>query len=123
MGGRSPRRGESKINSKRNQGLGLRHHSSQLIHWKKTLKYFLKYIWHNHSLYFILFYFFCLLQCKGFWPIGNQKRMQMVAKVTEKSLQTLPFYFTEAHSTLLALPIEVRLINLRHIKAFGLQYN
>ena len=30
MGGRSSRRGECKTNSKRNQGLGLRHHSSQL---------------------------------------------------------------------------------------------
>ena len=47
----------------------------------------------------------------------------MVAKVTEKSLQTLPFYFTEAHSTLLALPIEVRLIKFSHIRSFGLQYN
>ena len=46
-------------------------------------------------------------QCKGFWPVGTSKRMQMEVKVTEKNLQTLPFYFTEAHSTLLALPAEV----------------
>ena len=39
--------------------------------------------------------------------------MQMIAKVTEKSLQTLPFYFTEAHSTLLALPAEVRLMKFK----------
>ena len=38
MGGRSPRRGESKINSKRTQGLGLRHHSSPLIQWKKNIE-------------------------------------------------------------------------------------
>ena len=57
--------------------------------------------------------FLIFFQCKGFWPIANQKRMQMIAKVTEKSLQTLPFYFTEAHSTLLALPAEVRLIKFK----------
>ena len=49
----------------------------------------------------------CCFQCVGFWPQQSGKKMQMIVKVVEKNLQTLPFYFTEEHTTLLALPDEV----------------
>ncbi len=53
-----------------------------------------------------------VFQCVGFWPQQSGKKMQMIVKVVEKNLQTLPFYFTEEHSTLLALPDEVWVVLL-----------
>lgn len=61
-----------------------------------------------------------LLQCKGFWPVSHNKTMEMIAKVTEKSLQTLPFSFTSAHTTLLALPDEVSLALCRALMSRNL---
>ncbi len=51
-------------------------------------------------------YFSCF-QCVPFWPMQMSKNMQMVVKVKDKDLETMPFYITQAHTTLLPLQHDV----------------
>ncbi|XP_064645587.1 intermembrane lipid transfer protein VPS13C-like isoform X5 [Lineus longissimus] len=52
------------------------------------------------------------LDCVPFWPINTGKKMQMRAKVKDRDLETTPFLFNEAHSTLMKLEGEYGGINV-----------
>ena len=49
-----------------------------------------------------------VFQCLPFWPTQTEKKMQLIAKVKDTNEETRPFYFSQAHTTLLQLKSEVR---------------
>ena len=58
-------------------------------------------------------------ECVPFWPVQTSKKMQMRVKVKDKGLETMPFYFTEAHTTLLPLDQEVQ---YEYLKLYMVMY-
>ena len=66
-------------------------------------------------------FIFSFLQCVPFWPINITKAMQMVVKVKDMDLETLPFSISDDHTTLLPLAHDVCVFFALHSVLLGLR--